>query len=355
MLSANRPLAGSTQILSRAGLAVGGVAAIVLAVSLAIIAVPLAKYTPATDASGGSADKTAVAVSTTTDMSTSASVRLSWTSGHTVVAHELTGDLATRIFVTPGHTLECGKAALEIDDRTVESFCGSRPLWRPVGPETTGPDAQEAIDFLRSQGLLRAGKPSGGEVAAAIDEWQRRTHASVTGEITPGAVVWIPAPIVIAKVMVQVGDAIHPDLALFASAATVTRAVVVPSPRDGSRWLFNVEGDASTFVVGRSGSISTTSGLAQALSRALTGSREVEPTTAQGVLRRATAVHALALPPSAVRPTATNDCVVEIDRTGHERPLVVTVLDATDDRVIVRSSLRPGTVVRLDPDVTGCG
>jgi len=164
------------------------VSAIAVALCVAIVTLPLARY-PTSTASGNAGSVTYMsALATTRDLSASAAANLSWSPRRTVTAVGLSGSVVTAVFVRPGVRLQCGSKVFEIDASPIFALCGPQPLWRVVSGGLRGDDVNEAVVFLRSRGWLASLHPSSASLTTRIERWQRAAGLPVTGRFSPASV-----------------------------------------------------------------------------------------------------------------------------------------------------------------------
>lgn len=330
----------------------GVLALLVIAVGVAIFAVPLTQY-PAEPGNLPQGPAVVTAVKSSTDLGESAAASLVWTPTRTISGVGLSAGVVTAVKVSTGQQLTCGQPVIEVNAVTLPALCGDRPLWRPVKAGMTGPDVDEIVQMLRVDKLLTGAHPSSNELSAAIVRWQAANGSAGTGVIEPGSVIWIGKPLNVAQVSVRVGDLTQPNLAVFTQAPQLQQAKVAPVPSAGltqqsGRALFNAAGLPTSTAVNSDGSVQDLEAMAKiALASAPTTS-DRPPTTVAGAIRLATPITAVAIPASAIVLGGSGDCVLV--RSGATTTAArVTVIASQPAAVNVTGEVHAGDQVVTDP------
>jgi peptidoglycan hydrolase-like protein with peptidoglycan-binding domain len=185
-----------------AGLAVVGVGVVALALN---------------DGGGASADgsaDTAAAATTTVAVERTDLVEredLSGTIGYGD-AHELGVSRQGTVTALPaaGATIERGGIVVEVDGLGVPLLYGSRPLWRPLQVDVTGPDVQILEENLVALGYatpsnLVVDETFTSATTAAVKRWQDALGMTQTGVVQPSDAVVQPGAIRVAEVLGALG------------------------------------------------------------------------------------------------------------------------------------------------------
>lgn len=324
------------------------VSAIVVALCVAIVTLPLARY-PNFTTTGGAGSVTYVsAIATTSDLAAPAAATVSWSPRRTVTAVGLSGSVVTAVFVRPGKRLHCGSKVFEVDASPIFALCGPQPLWRVVSGGESGTDVNEVVGFLRSRGWLASLHPSSASLTTGIQRWQRAADLPVTGRFYPASVVWVGSPLVPDVVDVYVDEPVTATMQVLTSGAVISSARVSPVPVEGNRrWVFNVSGLPMTTAVSASGAVRDLASLTRMINATLQPGSPL-PTTVQGEIRLSSPLPVLALPVSAVITSQTSTCVAVQSRAG-PRTVPITVVDSQLGSVFVTGVLRNGEQVLSDP------
>lgn len=324
------------------------VSAIVVALCVAIVTLPLARYPTSTATGSGESVTYVSAVATTSDLAASAAANVSWSPRRTVTAVGLSGSVVTAVFVRPGVRLQCGSKVFEIDASPIFALCGSQPLWRAVSGGVSGSDVNEVVAFLRSHGWLASLHPSSASVTTGIERWQRAAGLPVTGRFYPASVVWVGRPLVPDVVDVYVDEPVTPTMQVLTSGAVISSARVSPVPAEGNRrWVFNVAGLPMTTAVSASGTVRDLAELTRMINSTLQPGSPL-PSTVQGEIRLSSPLTVLAIPVSAVITSQASTCVAVQSRAG-PRTVPITVVDSQLGSVFVTGDLRNGEEVLSDP------
>jgi hypothetical protein len=121
---------------------------------------------------------------------------------------------------TPGTVLEPGSVAYRVNDRPVPVIQGDTALFRPVdGSGLHGSDVTMIVATLQAAGFLYeeevddpAEFSTGPDFTEALCDWQESVGLPLTGTLSPGDVLVLPAPRRIASVTAAVGDSVTGEL-----------------------------------------------------------------------------------------------------------------------------------------------
>ena len=133
-----------------------------------------------------------------------------------------------------GAVVECGGTVYKVDAKPVPLFCGSIPLYRPVGPGMDkGPDVKMVEENLKKfgygSGLGTPDEKFTAATEAAIKKWQKALGLDQNGTINPGDVIITAGPFRISTVTAQLGGQGAGDLLKYTG---VNRGVVVQLKSD---------------------------------------------------------------------------------------------------------------------------
>jgi len=329
------------------------IAAILAALAIAIVALPLARYPVSSGTGGSDSIQYVSAVATTTDLSAPAVATLTWSAKRVVSFTGLSGSIITEVFARPGAALACGATVFEVDNGPIVAFCGHRPLWRTVTGGMTGYDVNEVVAYLRSGGWLRNPHPSPTSFTIAIEAWQRANGMGVTGLFDATQIVWIGQPLIPAVVDVYVGEVVEQEMQVLTGAARILSAYVSPIPTGYSVvWLFNVAGLPMTTVVDRTGAIANLLRLSQMVSESQPPDG-TPPLTVQGQIRLKVPLAVVAIPASAVISGDSATCVAVLFRR-QVRVITVDVVDSQVGSVFVAGKIHGGDEVVANPSEQHC-
>ncbi len=132
-----------------------------------------------------------------------------------------------------GATIGPGQVLYRVDNQPVILMTGGTPAWRPFAAGmTSGPDISELQANLISEGyaagLLSA--PTGQfdwVTADAVRRWQAAVGYSVTGEVSPGQVAFLPTAVRVGAVSAAPGQVAFPGAQPY-QVTTGRRTVLVP-------------------------------------------------------------------------------------------------------------------------------
>ena len=214
-----------------------------VAVPAALVAAAVAGAVVTVAVGGGSAAPAAVApprVGTATVLRTDLATTLltGGTLGYAParpVINQLTGTYTW--LPAAGTTIRAGRALYRVDNQSVILMTGRTPAWRPFGlGMTDGPDVAELqanlIALGYASGLLAA--PTGRFdllTDDAVQRWQAANGYLVTGQITLGQLVFLPAAVRVGALAVAPGQQAAPGNAPY-QVTTARRTVSVPLTPD---------------------------------------------------------------------------------------------------------------------------
>ena len=140
------------------------------------------------------------------------------------------GIIATRLAGTitavpeAGTTLRRGDIAFEIDGQPVIVMWGDKPAWRALFEETEGVDVRQLEANLPLFGYssddLTVDEEFDDATTALVEEWQEDLGLEETGIVELGRVLFIPAELRIADVLVDVGATVAPGVPVLATSAS---------------------------------------------------------------------------------------------------------------------------------------
>ncbi len=173
----------------------------------------------------------------------------------------------------PGTIAERGDVLYEIDGRPVVLFFGDRPAWRPLTTASSdGPDIRQLEENLVALGFdedleLTVDDEFTDLTADLVEEWQDSLDVESTGSVALGAVVYLPGPVRIGEMRVELGSVVGLGVPVM-DVSDSTREVLVLLEAD--RQDLMAAGDAVAVelpdgsvvdgVVREVGSVVTTSG-----------------------------------------------------------------------------------------------
>lgn len=321
-------------------------------IGVAIVAFPLADYRLLDEDS--LRDETVTVLSRTTRRTTPAVVELEWSPSRQAKVGDASGKI-TDVFMSAGVPLKCGDPVVAIDGAARLAMCGGVPPWRDVTASTTGPDADQLAELLVGLGLLsEVDRSNGARRAASWKQLSRIVGLPASAVFHPSDVVWIGDVTTPSRVTVQVGDRVSGDSGLFEVDAVLQAATVLPSSGDAvtaADWVFSIDGSSVEFPILARGSLDSRTFEAIARST-VTEPDAALPHRIQGIMRLASPVSYVAIPPSALvtAPDGSN-CVV----LAEGGTTAVTVVESLTGLVMVDANLAEGTAIRdLPPAGTTC-
>ncbi|HEY4377980.1 MAG TPA: peptidoglycan-binding domain-containing protein, partial [Acidimicrobiales bacterium] len=109
----------------------------------------------------------------------------------------------------PGTTVGLGQQLFRVDDLPVLELWGTLPVYRAMFEGMSGADVAQLNVSLRWLGVLRVDPKDTftSATSAAVKRWQKRVGLAPTGVVDLGRVVFTSAPVRVASVHPQLGDA----------------------------------------------------------------------------------------------------------------------------------------------------
>jgi peptidoglycan hydrolase-like protein with peptidoglycan-binding domain len=135
-----------------------------------------------------------------------------------------------------GTTIRRGGTLYRVDNVPVVLMRGATPAWRAFeAGMSDGPDVRELqanlIALGDAAGLLSA--PTGHYdwlTAAAVERWQQSEHAPVTGAISFGEIMFLPADVRVGALTTTAGQAATPGQQPYQVTSTVRAVIVALNP-----------------------------------------------------------------------------------------------------------------------------
>lgn len=157
------------------------------------------------------------------------------------------GGTVTRL-VDQGQAVERGSELYRVDERPVILLYGAVPMYRDLGPGTSGADVAQLEDNLAALGYVgfTADDTFTATTADAVRAWQADTGAAQTGTVARGEVVFVPAAGRVDALRVNIGELVAPGRPIL--DLTGTAKVVSLEVDIDDRDRFNV-GDAVSVVL----------------------------------------------------------------------------------------------------------
>ncbi len=330
---------------------VGRVGALVIllagAVALVALALPMTRY-PADSGTQPAGQSTAAVVEGSTDLSAPAVVDLRWSDGRTVVVVPNADGVVTSVNVAPARQVQCGGTLLFLNGLPVTLYCARQPLWRPVSAATTGTDADEFFAFvLRVQG---GGEATRANLLARFNADRGRDPQTA---VDPGDVVWSESALTLDSVSVTTGARVRAgsDVLVGSVQPRLASATLRTPLRSTSAQLFNVDNDATQFVVSSAGSLGNLDKL-EAMIRETVADGAPLPTTVSGLTKFAEPLKGFLIPPSALVSIGPDRLCVYVLDGNREHPISVSLASSGLDGTIVEGNLRAGEIVSLTPPST---
>jgi multidrug efflux pump subunit AcrA (membrane-fusion protein) len=134
-----------------------------------------------------------------------------------------------------GATVRLGAVLYTVQSRPVVAMAGTLPAWRSLSTTVVdGPDVAQLELSLVALGYDRGHTMTvddhfDSNTKAAVERWQAGYGLDVTGTVTLGSVVFLPAPTTVASVSVSVGSSVGEGDAVMSLAAS-TQQVVITVP-----------------------------------------------------------------------------------------------------------------------------
>ena len=121
-----------------------------------------------------------------------------------------------------GDTVERGETLFSVDDQPVALLYGELPVWRPIGPRTTGRDVLQLEENLVELGYadLTPDETFDADTTAAVKAWQKASGMVEDGVVNLGEVVFLPDAVWVAEQQVMVGGRVGPGAPVMAVAST---------------------------------------------------------------------------------------------------------------------------------------
>lgn len=254
--------------------------------------------------------------------------------------------LLTESNCAPATTLKSGTVSFAVDGHPLLTLSTTTPLWRDLPIGTSGADAAALVAALQHLGQPVQGSTVTAAVVTAYDAVAQAAGAPTSGgTITRAGLIWIPKPeVTVVTCDTKVGSLVESGRPLASLTQTLVAARLTASPTDlvqGPR-IFVV--GAQRLALGPAGV--DAEGLAWLASHPEQYQSGATPTVS-GMLRLATALDVLPIPPSALGPVSTAgvSCV-----TTPDGPRSVTVVGSQLGTAYVAPGT--GTAIRsivLDP------
>ena len=134
-----------------------------------------------------------------------------------------------------GQTVSRGQTLYSIDGRPIPLLYGGTPIGRQLTAGVSGPDVQEleanlvALDY--GSGLAADGNFTQAD-AAAVRRWQAALGAPQTGVVDPGDAVFLPGPLLVSQVKVNVGASAGTGAEIIVGTSTVPVVTINLDARD---------------------------------------------------------------------------------------------------------------------------
>lgn len=225
-----------------------------------------------------------------------------------------TAGLLTQTSCAPGTPMKSGTVAFSIDGRPLLTLATGTPLWRDLAVGASGSDAAALITALRAAGQQVEGSTVTSAVITAYDAVAKAAGVPASGgTISRAGVVWIPrAEVSVVSCDAPVGAAVEPGRPLASLTQTLVSARLTAVPNDlvtGPR-VFAVGGQS--LALGSAGV--GADGLAWLTAHPESIQAGQTPTVT-GMLKLATALDVLPIPPAALGPVsaAGKSCVTTPD------------------------------------------
>lgn len=275
------------------------------------------------------------------------------------------GGIYTRL-PAAGDRIDCGDVLYRVSNRPVVLLCGLTPAYRPLSEGDSGPDVAELNANLVELGYAdrTARGPSdrfGAETASALAELQSKLGERRTGSLDLGRAVFLPGPLRIAEVTVELGASARPGERVMSATSDVPEVQVALDPsrqgevRRGDRARITLPGNRSTTGrVERLGRVAQAGHGDDAAAAAIPAYVSLDhPGRARGLDRAPVRVEiatrgvrsALSVPVTAIAGTTGGGFAVEIVRGGGRRDLVAVTLgvfDTARGRVQIDGDVREG-------------
>ena len=142
--------------------------------------------------------------------------------------------------ITVGSDVRLGTILYSVESRPVVAMAGSLPAWRTLKTGITdGPDVRQLELSLVALGYDRDNKLTVDEhfdsnTKAAVERWQTGYGLDVTGSVTLGSVVFLPAIATVSAVSVTVGQAIGDGTTVLSLTGSSQQVVIAVPTGDES-------------------------------------------------------------------------------------------------------------------------
>ena len=138
-----------------------------------------------------------------------------------------------------GSTVDRGEALYEVDGRKVPLLFGDRPVWRPLGPDTSGVDVKQLKQNLVALGYGTAGGLGTGDAwtaatTDALKRWQKAAGLDQDGVVDLGEIVFLPGAVIVSSQSGHLGEDARPggEVLTATPAAPVVTVKVDASKRN---------------------------------------------------------------------------------------------------------------------------
>jgi peptidoglycan hydrolase-like protein with peptidoglycan-binding domain len=114
-----------------------------------------------------------------------------------------------------GSTVGRGRPLYEVDGHKVPLLFGDRPAWRPLGPDTKGPDVRQLEQNLVALGFATAHNLDVDDTwtaatTDAVKRWQKAVGLDQTGVVDLGQAVFLPGAVIVASLSGHLGEDARP-------------------------------------------------------------------------------------------------------------------------------------------------
>jgi multidrug efflux pump subunit AcrA (membrane-fusion protein) len=257
-----------------------------------------------------------------------------------------------------GERVGCGGVLYRVDDRPVLLLCGTVPVYRDLRVGVAGRDVGQLNRTLHVRADAFTPK-----TAHALERLQHRMGLRTTGALARGDAVFLPGPVLIAKVVGQLGASAVPGAPVLDATSDTLRVQVNLDPsqqgavRTGDRAHITLPGNR--LVVGRvsgfgrvaqapTGPDSSAAGATIPTYIGLDdpgNARGLDQAPVQVEITTAGVEDALSVPVTALVGRSGGGFAVEVVRAGGRRELVAVttgLFDTAGGRVQVEGALRKG-------------
>ena len=122
-----------------------------------------------------------------------------------------------------GSTVRMDEEVYEVQGHPVRLMYGTRPMYRRLKTGDRGPDVRQLERDLRALGYgdgLTVDRSFTAATADAVKRWQRHHHATATGTLGPGDIVFAPGPVLITNRDAATGERVAPGGPIVTCAGT---------------------------------------------------------------------------------------------------------------------------------------